>query len=294
MRRLTPRIIMNETQYELVYTSFVAGFFNGKKEGEKRLLKDKLIKEIESKNAKGAFFIQNLHTKENWNYQTDVIIPSASLIKMFLLAESMRRVKEGRLDLHDTIEVQQGDVTAFSVLEFLDPRSYTVEELLRLMIVYSDNTATNVLMDFLGMGQINECIKTLGYRNSVLKRKMMDFQSAKEGRENLTSISEMADLMQRLYTGSLLGQPYDEQMLCIMKGQADECMMRVWLPDEITIARKSGELDCLDHEIAIVYGEKTEYLYCFFVWDAASNNDAREILAITSKIVYDYFEDNKK
>lgn len=294
MRRLIPHIIVNETQYELVYTSFVAGFFDCKKEGEKRLLKEKLMKEIETRNAKGAFLIQNLHTEETWEYQADHITPSASLIKLFILAEAMRKVKEGCLCLQDPIPVHKEDIAAFSVLEFLDPRSYTAEELLRLMIVYSDNTATNVLMDFLGMEYINQCIKQLGFHDSVLKRKMMDFQSAREGRENLTTASEMADFLRRLYTGTLLGQPYDEQMLSIMKGQADECMMRVWLPDEIIIARKSGELDCLDHDIAIVYGEKTEYLYCFFVWDAASNNDAREILAVTSKLVYDYFEDIKK
>ena len=159
------------------------------------------------------------------------------------------------------------------------------------MIDYSDNTATNVLMDKLGIDQINEEIKKLGYRDSKLCRKMMDFKAAEEGRQNYTSVKEMFDLMDRLYSSTLLGSPYDEQMLEIMKGQADETMMRQELPDEITIARKSGELDALDHDIAIVYTEKGDYIYVFFTWDARDNNQARDILSKTSRMVFDDFID---
>ena len=120
------------------------------------------------------------------------------------------------------------------------------------MIVYSDNTATNVLIDLFGMDGINSTIRELGYSDSVLQRKMMDFRAAEEGRQNFTSVKEMLDLMERLYEDRLLGSPYDGQMLDIMKGQADETMMRQELPDELVIARKSGELDALDHDIAIV------------------------------------------
>lgn len=256
------------------------------------MIKEKLLAELEGK-AEGAFVIRDLEDQKTWASRENEVISSASLIKLFILAEAMRCIKEGSLRLGTKIPVQHSDVVPFSVLEFLEPRTYSLAELLRLMIVYSDNTATNVLIEFLGMIHINQCIHDLGFEKSVLQRKMMDFEAAKLGSENLTTAGEMAEFMQRLYDGRLLGAPYDGKMLEIMKGQADECMMRVWLPDEITIARKSGELDALDHDVAIVYGEKKDYMYCFFVWDAASNNDAREILARTSKITYDFFEENK-
>lgn len=257
------------------------------------MLKDKLIAEAKLRNAQCSFVIADLKGTDTWEYRSDVTVPSASLIKIFLLIEAVRRQKEQTLILQEMIAVSREHIVPFSVLEFLEPREYTVGELLRLMMVYSDNTATNVLMDFLGMDRINQCIRELGCTESLLCRKMMDFQAAREGRENRTAAGEMAELLKRLYEGRLLGEPYDTQILDIMKGQADECMMRTELPDEIVIARKSGELDCLDHDIAIVYGRQTHYLYCFFVWDAASNNEAREILAKTSKIVYDFFEGNK-
>lgn len=255
------------------------------------MLKEKLIKYLEQEDVKGAFAVKDLRNGEIITFNESEVVPSASLIKMFVLIKAFDLIREGSLSLTDEIEVKAGDIVAFSVLEFLAPRKYMLEELLRLMIVYSDNTATNVLMDKLGIDQINEGIKKLGYRDSKLCRKMMDFKAAEEGRQNYTSVNEMFDLMDRLYSGNLLGSPYDEQMLEIMKGQADETMMRQELPDEIIIARKSGELDALDHDIAIVYTDKGDYIYVFFTWDARDNNQARDILSKTSRMVFDDFID---
>lgn len=255
------------------------------------MLKERLIQEVESKGAKCAFVIKDLKNGETISYQEDLVVRSASLIKVFIMAEAMNRVKNGKLSLDTDIRVTESDIVDFSVLTFLNPRPYSLRELLNLMIVYSDNTATNVLIDYFGIDSINERIREMGFEKSLLQRKMMDFEAAKEGKDNLTVPAELTDFLQRLYDTELLGEGYDNIMLEIMKGQADECMMRDHLPDEIPIARKTGELDCLDHEISIVYGEKTDYIYNFFVWDAASNNEARQMISVTSKIVYDFFED---
>lgn len=255
------------------------------------MLKERLIKEAEIRNSDCAFVIKDLKDGKSWTYREDEVIKSASLIKIFIMAEAVGRIKDGELALDTEIPVAKEDIVDFSVLLFLKPRSYQLEELLRLMIVYSDNTATNVLIDFLGIDAINARIRTMGFEKTLLQRKMMDFASAKEGRENYTVPAEAAEFLQRLYDGKLLGGEYDELMLDIMKGQADEDLMRDELPDEIPIARKTGELDCLDHDIAIVFGKETDYIYCYFGWNAVSNNEARHLLGVTSKIVYDFFED---
>jgi len=255
------------------------------------LLKERLINEADKQGTKCAFVIKDMKNGDTCIYQDDLVIKSASLIKIFILAEAVCRIREGKLELDTEIDVKESDMVDFSVLMFLKARPYTLEELLKLMIVYSDNTATNVLIDYLGMDEINNRIKQLGFSKTVLQRKMMDFEAAREGKENYTTPGETAQFLQRMYDGMLLGEAYDSIMMGIMKGQADESMMRDHLPDEIPIARKTGELDCLDHEISIVFGEKTDYMYCYFAWDAPSNNVARQIIGVTSKIVYDFFED---
>lgn len=254
------------------------------------MLREELIRYTELLGAKSAFVIKNLKTGETVTYNEELIVPSASLIKVPVMIEAFRQIREGFLDPDARIFVNPEEVVPFSVLEFLDSRnSYTLLDIIRLMIVYSDNTAANIMIDLLGMDSVNRCIKDLGWKNTQLRRKMMDSESRKEGRENLTTAEDMADLMVRLYHGGIIDESFSHRILAIMKGQADECMMRVDLPDEIIMARKSGELENLDHEVAIVYGDLCDYLYVFFVWDAKTNNDARKILQRTSKIVYDYF-----
>ncbi len=255
------------------------------------MLKERLIREAEKISADSAFVIKDLKTGETWTHRSDETVKSASLIKVFIMAEAVKRIKNGDLSLETEIEVKAEDIVDFSVLLFLKPRKYAVEELLRLMIVYSDNTATNVLIDFLGFNEINANIRAMGFEKSLLQRKMMDFESARAGKENYTVPQEMADFLERLYKGTLLGQPYDELMMDIMKGQADEADMRLLIPDEIPIARKSGELGCLNHEIAVVYGEKTDYIFCSFSWNGKDNNDTRQLMSSTSKIAYDFLED---
>ena len=255
------------------------------------MLREQLIKAAENRGAECAFVIRDLKDGTEITYRSDEVIKSASLIKVFIMAEAIDKVKSGELSLDSDIEVKASDIVDFSVLLFLKPRAYTLEELLRLMIVYSDNTATNVLIDFLGMDNINKCIRKLGYEKTLLQRKMMDFESAKAGRENYTAPEEMAGFLNRLYDGTLLGSEYDDIMLDTMKGQADEMDMRLHLPDEIPIARKSGELGCLNHEIAIVFKENVDYIFCYFSWNGADNNDTRQLMSDSSKIVYDFFED---
>lgn len=248
-----------------------------------------LIDCLKQEKAKGAFVIRDLRTGETCSYKEKEVVPSASLIKMFVMIRAFEQIKCGRVDLQTEIHVTPEDLVPFSVLTFLRPRAYQMKELIDLMIVYSDNTATNVLIDFLGMDRINDTIRALGYKASVLQRKMMDFEAAEKGKQNYTSAEEMSDLLQKMYENRLLGSFCDEKMLEIMKGQSDETMMRQSLPDELTIARKSGELERLDHDMAIVYTQKGDYIYVFFCWEAEDNNQAREILAKTSKIVFDAF-----
>ncbi len=254
------------------------------------MLKEQLIAYLKKEKVQGAFLIKDLSDGETLCHNECLKVPSASLIKMYILVEAFRRIKIGSLTLDKEIAVKKEDLVAFSVLQFLRPRLYSLEELLRLMVVYSDNTATNVLVDYFGMASLNELMQQIGCRTSVIQRKMMDFAAAEEGRQNYTSVMDMTSLLERLYQGSLLGQPFDAQMLDIMKGQADEEAMRRDLPDELVIARKSGELDALDHDIAIVYTEKRNYIYVFFSWETGDNNCGRKVLAETSKLVFDYFQ----
>lgn len=255
------------------------------------MLKEGILKSIDFEKMKCAFVIKNLKTKECALYNENEVVPSASLIKVFIMAEILKQVKEGKLSLQQRIVVDEEVKVPFSILTMLENgNSYSLADVITLMIVQSDNTAANILMDIAGMDNVNELINSLNLENTILKRKMMDFNARKDGRENYTTASDMAKIMELLYNSNVLDKKSSAYMIDIMKKQLDISMMMLNIPDETVVAHKTGELDFLDHEAGIVYQENGDYIFCVLVWDAISNNYARQALGTISKVVYDYYK----
>lgn len=122
------------------------------------------------------------------------------------------------------------------------------------MIAESDNTATNMMIDRLGMAEINRWMKAHGCRASRLQRKMMDTKAVREGRENYTSARDLGEFFACLYRSECVGEPYDGKMRDMLLAQTDtECFPRA-LP-KARIAHKTGELDGLYSDGGIFYGE---------------------------------------
>jgi beta-lactamase class A len=255
------------------------------------MLKENILKSIDFKKMKCAFVIKNLKTQECAFYNENEVVPSASLIKVFIMAEILHQVNDGKLSLQQRIVVNKDVKVPFSILTMLeDGNSYSLADIITLMIVQSDNTAANILMDIAGMDNVNKFIKSMNFKNSILKRKMMDFNARVEGRENYTTASDMAQILELLYEGKVLDKESSAYMIDVMKKQLDTSMMMLNIPDETVVAHKTGELDFLDHEAGIVYQDKGDYIFCVLVWDAISNNYARQALGTISKVVYDYFK----
>ena len=258
------------------------------------MLDKEILNLIDFNKIKYAFVIKNLKTGEKFVYNENVIVPSASLIKIPIMMETLRQVKEGKLLLAQRIVVQDNIKVPFSILNLLESgNSYSLKDVLTLMIIQSDNTAANILMDIVGMKNVNNYIRSLGLKNTVLQRKMMDVNARKEGRENITTAMDMAKLLEIIYKGNKDNNPYSLIMKNILKNQLDNSMMRLYIPDDITIAHKTGDLDGISHDVGIVYLENVDYILCNLNWDAVTNNFARESVGKVSKIVYDYFKEYK-
>lgn len=258
------------------------------------MLKDDILKSIDLKKARFAFVIKNLRTDECISYNEKKIVPSASLIKIPVMAEIMRQIKEGKLSLKQRIRVGRDVKVPFSILTMLeDDNQYSLNDIMTLMIVQSDNTAANILIDLAGMDNVNNLIKMMGLEDTILQRKMMDYNARKEGRENLTTALDMAKIMELLYKGEVIDKKSSDHMLDIMKKQLDTSMMMLNIPDETVVAHKTGELDYLEHDAGIVYLKDMEYIFCVLVWDAVTNNYARQAIGSISEVVYNYFVKEK-
>ena len=181
------------------------------------------------------------------------LIKAASTVKIPIMMEIMAKVSDGKLDLEMDIQIDNEPKVAFSKINHLKTDKLKLRELLIYMMSISDNTATNILIELAGMDSINNRMKSLGIEKTILKRKMMDFASAAKGLENYTGAIEIAKLLEMIYSGSFISKEICGKMVDYMSTGIDKDFMDRYLPKELKVAHKTGELDHMDHDCGIVY-----------------------------------------
>jgi len=254
------------------------------------MLEDKIKATVQNITPKVSVVLKDLK-KDKWILKIDENrrLPSASTIKVLIMIEALRQVQEGKFKLDQRIKIKESDRVDFSIISELDTNEYTFKDLITLMIIISDNTATNILIDLLTYENINNMAGSLVLNNTVLKRKMMDFEAIKEGRQNDTSPIDMATIMENIYNKSILTAELCELMVDILKRQKHDDMLPSYIAEEIVIAHKTGELEGLNHDIGIFYLGDIEYMLGVFVTDANNNLEAKRIIGEISKLVYDHY-----
>ena len=214
-------------------------------------------------------------------------VPSASTIKVLIMAEVMRQVEAGKLSLDDIVPVPDDAKLADSQIGLLDAGEYTLRDLVTLMIIVSDNTATNVLIDLVGFEPVNRLAAELGLKATALQRKMLDFAAAKAGRQNYTSAADMSRLFVLLGRRQLVSPEASDIMVGILKNQKDTQSFKRFLPEELVVAHKSGWLDNLEHEVGIFYLPDGDYVLAVFTNDCTSNAAARDFIGHLTRAWYE-------
>lgn len=221
-----------------------------------------------------------------------MVFPAASMIKVPIMIEVMRQASTGRLSLDTTVEITSRMQTGGAgILKELRPGiQMTVAELVTLMIILSDNTATNILIDLAGMAAVNAAITGLGLQSTVLQRKMMDFPAAGAGRENLTSAADLAGLFAGIAAGSLPAIPphCNALMLDILKRQQIRDKLPFYLPEDTVIAHKTGTLAGAEHDGGILFAPGGPYIICVLTAGLAANYEGLQLVAAIGKTIYDY------
>jgi beta-lactamase class A len=222
------------------------------------------------------------------------VLRSASLIKIFILAEAFRRIVRGELDPEEAVAIPAAEIVGGAgALEFAAPGTVrTWRQLLEAMIVESDNTATNMVIGRLGMASVNAMAAALGCTATALNRKMMDFAAAAAGQENYTTPAEVAAVLAKLYRGECVSPAADAAMVAILHRQEDRCKLPLLLPAAARVACKSGELERAEHDAGIVYGERCDYVLAVMSDELPDEGRGRGVIARLSRTVYDWFHNN--
>ncbi len=224
----------------------------------------------------------------------DVPVAPASVIKLAIMLEAMEQVKANRLDLSDIHILTDSEKTGGAgVLKTYAHRSrIAYGDLLRLMMVYSDNTATNIFIDELGMEAINQRMKAVGLENSRLNRVMMDTLAVRQGRENVVTAHEMNALLKKIYHHEVATPALCNQMLDLLKQNQDSLTILRLLPEGTVVAHKTGELSYIRGDAGIVFGNARRvtqpFLLTVFV-AGVPTPEAERIIGEIALICYLFF-----
>lgn len=238
--------------------------------------------------------VADLQTGERFAIHGDVVFTQASAIKLPVLIELFRQIEQGRFRLDEPVRVESSDIVPGSgVLKQLTPGAVTMtlRDIATLMVTVSDNTATNMVIDRVGMDRVNQTMRDLGLSETTLRRKMMDAESVAADRENVSTPNEQASLLERLYRKDpeLVGEASRDEILRILSIPKSS-RIRPLLPPGVRVAHKTGSVSGVVVDVGIVFVENRPFVIAMmgnWLLDAAKTERAMSEMAAHS---YDYFD----
>ena len=250
---------------------------------------EKIISQVEG-NVCINFY--DLNKNNGFSVNGDKKVLSASMIKLLILAELMKKIFENKFSLSDTVMMANFmKIGGDGVLKELNTgHHFTLKELATLMIIVSDNQATNILIDFLGMENINQLGKELDLKETFLGRKMMDAEARKKGYDNYTCADDISLLLKLIYQEKLINKEASQLMLDILLKQQQGERLQRYLPSDIKIAHKCGDLDNLENDGGIIWLGDRAYILVVLT-NGMPNLQCKQTIGKISKFVYDKMEE---
>lgn len=224
---------------------------------------DSLLPRLQAMPGRTSLYAKDLTTGETCAYREELPLVAASVIKLPILVEAFRQERDGLLSMEEKCCIRPEDkLPSCGALTYLhDGLEVTLRDLCTLMIILSDNTATNLLIRRLGMDAVNRTIQGLGLQETALRRKLFDASASGKGIQNTVSARDMGTLLECIFRGQCVSPAADGQMLKILSDQRLNGKMPFFLHDYV-VAHKTGEDDGITHDVGIILGDHPMVL-CF-------------------------------
>lgn len=245
-----------------------------------------------------GFAVKDLTSGETFLRLPDTVFPQASSIKIAVLLELLRQAQEGTLSLDALHTVRKSETTAAAgdtepILHMLGDGTATLSlcDLAVLMIVLSDNSATNILIERVGTENVNRTLSSLGLKETRLRQRMLDMDAARRGSENTSTPREMLMLLEGGRAGKILDAAHTAEFWRILRLPKDpaQSIFRRAIPTGVQVANKTGSLDGVRCESGVVELEGRPFILSVMTAYLARETEGEAAIEETARIAFRYF-----
>ena len=250
-----------------------------------------------------AVAVRHMESGVEFFERADVVQPTASLIKLAVMVTAYRQADSGQLQLNNLLELKDSDkVPGSGILttHFSPGLKLSVRDCIRLMIRDSDNTATNLVVQQIGLPSITDCMSGLGYPetrlNSLVYRGDTSIAPDRSRAFGLgsTTARETLELLDSIYHGTAASEQSCRAMLEHLQACEDRSMLARELPSGTKIAHKSGAVSASRCDAGLIYGPKGPFAICVLTtnnrdrsWE--DTNAAHVVIGRIAKALFDHF-----
>jgi beta-lactamase class A len=251
--------------------------------------------------------VKHLKSGESYYLNADTAMPTASLIKLPVMVEAYWQAKDGKVKFDTTLTLKKDDkVPGSGILtsHFSDGATFPLRDAVRLMIVFSDNTATNMVLDQIGISSTNTRMVDLGLKGTKINAKVfkaetrIDQEFGKKFGLGSTTAREMIQLLELIDAGKVVSPEVCKEMLDHLKACDDKEKMTRSLPADTVVAHKTGSVNAAKTDAGIIYLKSGPVALCVLTNENEDtrwvpDNAAQVLIAKIAKEVYDYFADQQ-
>lgn len=244
----------------------ITGYASAYKNGSKLCIDSDIISRLKALPGDIGFYYKNLSDGTTFAYHEKEPHIAASVIKLFLMAALFKKYTLAELSNTYVTTPKNYFVPSCGIINYTSGvKELSLIDLITLMIIVSDNTATNILFDHIGCEELNDMIHQLGFPNTFFNRKMFDSESSAKGIENYVNAYETAILLEKLYNRTLICPEASDKMYSILCNQRLNSKLPFYLQHyspKPVIAHKTGEDTHTTHDVAII-NAKQPFILCF-------------------------------
>lgn len=250
---------------------------------------------LDSRMGEYSFYFEDLDCGYIYAHNENVKMTSAGCIKLPIAMALLKEVENNTINLDVKVKITEEDmVHGNGIIHEFGEREYSISELMVAMLIQSDNTATNKIIDIIGMERINTLIGEMTLENTALNRKSMQESMTNKDMDNTSSSFDLSKCWKILYGASFLNKENSSLIIDILKRQQLKNKIAFYMPDSVkqNIASKSGDLDTVENDTALMMVPKGNFVFTVMSKDLPNSVYGMVTLSRIGKMMWDMISNN--